>query len=60
MITIGDWRCDLANSIDEEDRELEEDEDTEQGKLRKDDESSSVLSNISIVVQHLMERFGHK
>jgi len=60
MIAIGDWLSYLENSNDEEDRELEEDEDTEQGKLRKDDESSSELRNICIIEHYPMERFGQK
>jgi len=52
---IGDSLSDLASSDSEEDGE--HDEDTEQGKLREDDEPGWVMGTISKMVQQRMERF---
>jgi hypothetical protein len=50
---IGDSQSDFARSDDEEDRD--DDADTEQGKLSKDDEPSWVMGTISKTVQQRIE-----
>jgi len=59
---IGDSLRDLACSEDEEDGEDEDDddEDTVLGKLSEDDEPGWVMSTISKMVQHHMERYRQK
>jgi hypothetical protein len=54
MATIGDSLSDLASSNDVEDGDDEDDE-TEQGKLSKDDEPGWVIGTISKTVQQCME-----
>jgi hypothetical protein len=55
---IGDSQSDFASSDDEEDRD--DDADTEQGKLSKDDEPSWVMGTISKTVQQRIEWFWPK
>ena len=59
---IGDSLSDLPSSNDEEENEanVEDDEDTGQGKLSEDDEPGLAMGTISKTVQHRMERFWQK
>jgi hypothetical protein len=59
---IGDSLSDLARSNDEQDGEDEEgdEQDTELGKLRDDDEPGCVMGTITETVQHRMECFRQK
>jgi len=56
---IGQSLSNLARSNDEQDVEVETDdeEDTERGKLSKDDERGGVMGTISRMVQQQMESF---
>jgi len=56
---IGDSLSDLASSNEEQDGEHEEydEDDTELGKLRDDDEPGWVMGTISKTVQHRLESF---
>jgi hypothetical protein len=56
MATIGDSLSGLASSDDVEDWE-DEDEETEQGKMSKDDEPGWVMGTMSKTVQQRMESF---
>jgi len=60
MIAIGDSLSTIARSHNGEDREDENDEETEQGKLSEDDEPRWVLGTISKTIQHRMERLRQK
>jgi hypothetical protein len=59
---IGDSLRDVASSDDEENEEDEVDheDDTEQGKLNKDDEPGWVMSTMFKMVQQHRERFQPK
>jgi len=57
MAAIGDSVSNLASSDDEEDGEDEDDEETEQGNLSEDDEPGWVMSTVTKMVLHYMERF---
>jgi len=59
---IGDSLSNLASSDDEEDGEdeVDEKENTQLGKLSKDDEPSWVMGTISRTVQQCMEGFLQK
>jgi len=59
MAAIGDSLSDLASSNDGEDGEVE-DEETELGKLSKEDEPGWVMGTISKTVQQRMEGFRQK
>jgi len=59
MFAIGDSLRDLASSDDQDNGEDEDDEDTEVGKLREDDEPGWVVGTISKIVQQHMRRFWH-
>jgi len=59
MAAIGDSLSDLASSDDGVDGE-DEDEETELGKLSKNDEPGWVMGTISKTVQHRMESFRQK
>jgi len=60
VVAIGDSLSHIVFSNEGEDGEEENDEETEQGKLSKDDEPSWVMSTIYKTVQHRMERFQKK
>jgi len=57
MVAIEDSLSDLASTNNEEDREVEDDEGTEQGKVSKDDEPGNVMGTISKIVQQHPEWF---
>jgi len=57
MDDIGDSLSDYASSNDGADRADENDEQTEQGQLRNDDEPSWVMGSVSKMVQQRMEKF---
>jgi len=57
MVAIGGSLSDHASSDDGADGEYEDDEETEQGKLSKDDEPGWVMGTITKTVQQRMERF---
>jgi hypothetical protein len=60
LVAIGDSLSDLATSVDEEDGEDEDNEETEQGKLSEDDKPGWVIGTITKTVQQRMERFLQK
>ena len=60
MVAIGDSLNDIASSNDVEDREDENDEETGQGKLSKDEEPGWVMGTIHKPDQHHMEGFRQK
>jgi len=60
MVTIWDSLSDLPSSGDGEDGEHEDDEETEQGKRREDDELGWVMGTITKTVQQHMETFQLK
>jgi len=60
MVTIWDSLSDLPSSGDGEDGEHEDDEETEQGKRREDNELGWVMGTITKTVQQHMETFQLK
>jgi len=60
LVAIRDSLSDLASSNDGENGEDEHDEETEQGKLSKDDEPGWVMGTITKTVQQRMKRFRQK
>jgi hypothetical protein len=60
FVAIGDRLSDLASSDDGVDREHEDDEETEQGKLSKDDKPGLVIGTIPNTVQQCMVTFRQK
>jgi hypothetical protein len=60
LVAIVDSPSDLASSADGEDGEEEDDEETVQGNLSKDDEPGSVMGTITKTVQQRMGRFQQK
>jgi hypothetical protein len=57
LVAIRDSLSDLVSSDDGEDGEDVNDEETEQGKLREDDEPGWVMGIMSKTVLQHMERF---
>jgi hypothetical protein len=55
LVAIGNSLSDLASSDHGEDREDEDNEETEQGKLSEDDETGWVMGTITKTVQQCME-----
>jgi hypothetical protein len=60
IVDIGDSLSDLASPNDGEDGEYQDDEETEQGKLSKDDEPHWVIGAITRMVLRRMEMFHQK
>jgi len=60
MVAIRDSLSNLASSVCEEDKEYEDDEDTELGKLSEVDEPTWVFGTISNTVRQRMERVQQK
>jgi len=60
MVAIRESLSDLASSNKGEDREDEDNEDTEQGKLSEDDEPGWVMGTINKTVSQRVERFWQK
>jgi hypothetical protein len=58
MVVVGFSLSNLASSNNGEDGEDEADEETAQGKLRKDDKPGWVMGTITKTVQQRMLRFG--
>jgi len=59
-VAIRDSLSVLASSNEGEDGEVEDDEETEQGKLSEDDEPGWVMDTITKTVQQCKERFWQK
>jgi hypothetical protein len=59
LVAIGDSLSDLASSDDEEDGQDEDYDETEEGKLGKDDEPGWLIATITQMLQQLLERFRH-
>jgi hypothetical protein len=60
LVAIGDSLSDLVNSDDGENGENEDDQETEQGKLREYDKRGWVMGTITKTVQQHIERFRQK
>ena len=60
LAATGHGLSDLASSDNGEDRQDEDDEETERGKLSEDDEPGWVMGTITKTVQQHMERFWQK
>jgi len=60
MVAIRDSLSNLARSDHRDDGEHDHDDETEEGKLSKDDEPSCVMGTISRTVQQRMGRFRQK
>jgi hypothetical protein len=60
LVASGDSLGDLVSSHDGEEREDEDDEETEQGKLSEDDEPGWVMGTITKMGQQRLERFRQK
>jgi hypothetical protein len=60
IVDIGDSLSDLASPNDGEDGEYQDDEETEQGKLSRDDKPRWVIGAITRMVLRRMEMFHQK
>jgi hypothetical protein len=60
LVSIGDSLSHLASSDDGEGGEDEDDDETAQGELSKDDEPGWVMGTITKMVQQRLERFRQK
>ena len=60
MVAIRDSMSDIASSDDGQDGDAEDDDETEKGQLRQDDEPGWVLATITQTVPQRLERFQQK